>query len=398
MMGNGSRITMQRNRKVTLPPGYSQLHWMRLTQSGQDLSGLRGGPKRRLIPMDEVALHNTEDDCWSVLDGRVYNLTAYLKFHPGGVATVMMSAGADCTALFNENHAWVNGHSMLEKCYIGDLDPDSVDAGEDSSAAASPFALDATHWRPFKLLMKQRVCEMTYKFTFELPPGKKLGLEIPGQHLKVRATINDRVIERAYTPTSKFSQMGSFDLVIKLYPDGAMSSFLETLSVGATVEMLGPHGAIGYPAPRTVTRGSKTVQSEATHLVLLAGGTGITPMLQLVRAVFERSEDTATRVTLLYASRSLAFAIALEQLEPLANMFPARFTLHHFLSQASPDDAKQLGAFTIGRLDGAALAQHVPHATDGVAAFLCGPPDFEDAVRQSLETALGFGDHQIHQF
>jgi cytochrome-b5 reductase len=87
---------------------------MRLTQSGQDLSGLRGKPKRKNIPMDEVLQHNTEDDCWSVLEGKVYNLTPYLKFHPGGVHTLMMSAGGDCTALFNEYHAWVNGHGMLE--------------------------------------------------------------------------------------------------------------------------------------------------------------------------------------------------------------------------------------------------------------------------------------------
>lgn len=45
---------------------------------------------------------------------QVYNITPYLKFHPGGVADLMMGAGGDCTALFSEYHAWVNGHGMLE--------------------------------------------------------------------------------------------------------------------------------------------------------------------------------------------------------------------------------------------------------------------------------------------
>lgn len=45
---------------------------------------------------------------------QVYNMTPYLRYHPGGIADLMLSAGGDCTDLFNEKHAWVNGHSMLE--------------------------------------------------------------------------------------------------------------------------------------------------------------------------------------------------------------------------------------------------------------------------------------------
>lgn len=45
---------------------------------------------------------------------QVYNMTPYLAYHPGGIADLMLSAGGDCTDLFNEKHAWVNGHSMLE--------------------------------------------------------------------------------------------------------------------------------------------------------------------------------------------------------------------------------------------------------------------------------------------
>ncbi|RQM30707.1 hypothetical protein B5M09_006925 [Aphanomyces astaci] len=69
---------------------------------------------RRNISREEIAQHNTEHDCWTILDGKVYNLTPYLRYHPGGVGKLMLSAGGDCTTLFNESHAWVNGHGMLE--------------------------------------------------------------------------------------------------------------------------------------------------------------------------------------------------------------------------------------------------------------------------------------------
>lgn len=124
---------------------------------------------------------------------QVYNITPYLKFHPGGVADLMLGAGGDCTALFNEYHAWVNGHGMLEvrfgasveygscvftvktrgkqKCYIGELDPDSVAS---SDAAYSKHALDVKEWRAFRLAFKQTVSKSTIKLTFELPERKTL--------------------------------------------------------------------------------------------------------------------------------------------------------------------------------------------------------------------------------
>ncbi|KAH7461349.1 hypothetical protein PRNP1_013276 [Phytophthora ramorum] len=390
----GCPTMIQRRNKVALPPGYSQLHWMRLCQSGQDLSGLRGGPPRRAISMQEVNRHSTEDDCWSVLDGKVYNMTPYLKFHPGGVADLLLSAGGDCTDLFNEKHPWVNGHSMLEKCYIGQLDPESVVA---KSTAESRYALDKTQWRAFTLAFKQTVGHQTVKFTFELPGNKLLGLETPGQHLKVRAKINGHMIERAFTPTSKFTQPASFDLIVKVYPDGIMSSYLDGLAVGATVEMLGPQGVLGYPEAAVVTVGGQQKLTNVRHVVMIAAGTGIAPMLQLVRAVMENSKDSA-KITLVDCNHSLAHIIALTQLEPLANMFIDRVKIHHVLHEASDKDSQELGSFRTGkRLDKAMLAEMLPKASPEVAAFHCGPPAFDEAVGTMLKD-IGFKDSQVFMF
>lgn len=108
--------------KVPFQIGYSHMDWLKLTRTHPDLAGLKGQSNKRLIPLSEVKQHNTVDSMWTVLKGRVYNITPYMKFHPGGVDMLMKAVGKDCTALFNKYHAWVNAEFMLEKCLVGILE------------------------------------------------------------------------------------------------------------------------------------------------------------------------------------------------------------------------------------------------------------------------------------
>ncbi|KAI3663969.1 hypothetical protein L6452_45202 [Arctium lappa] len=108
--------------KVPFQIGYSHMDWLKLTRTHPDLAGLKGQSNKRLISLDEVKQHQTEDSMWTVLKGRVYNITPYMKFHPGGVDMLMKAVGKDCTALFNKYHAWVNAEFMLEKCLVGILE------------------------------------------------------------------------------------------------------------------------------------------------------------------------------------------------------------------------------------------------------------------------------------
>lgn len=55
------------------------------------------------------------------IQGKIYNITPYLKFHPGGVRELMRGAGRDATKMFMDAHAWVNVHYMLDKCLVGFL-------------------------------------------------------------------------------------------------------------------------------------------------------------------------------------------------------------------------------------------------------------------------------------
>jgi len=108
-----------RRAKVPFEKGYSQMDWLKLTQTHPDLAGLKGSSNRRFISMDEVKQHKSEGDIWTVLKGRVYNISPYMKFHPGGEDMLMKASGKDCSALFNKYHAWVNAEFLLEKCLVG---------------------------------------------------------------------------------------------------------------------------------------------------------------------------------------------------------------------------------------------------------------------------------------
>ena len=116
--------------------GFSQQDWLRLTRAPREnlaLAGLQGAEVDRLrdvlgrsggrkIPLEEGARHKSEDDVWMALNGKVYNVTRYVKFHPGGVDWLMRGAGTDATKLFNKYHKWVNVDFMLQKTFLGFLD------------------------------------------------------------------------------------------------------------------------------------------------------------------------------------------------------------------------------------------------------------------------------------
>ncbi|KAI3425565.1 Cytochrome b5 heme-binding domain-containing protein [Psidium guajava] len=108
--------------KVPFEKGYSQMDWMKLTRTHPDLAGLKGQSNKRLISMEEVKQHQLDGSMWTVLKGRVYNISPYMKFHPGGVDMLMKAVGKDCTSLFNKYHAWVNDEFLLEKCLVGVLE------------------------------------------------------------------------------------------------------------------------------------------------------------------------------------------------------------------------------------------------------------------------------------
>eukprot|EP01017_Pseudomicrothorax_dubius_P025263 TRINITY_DN2709_c0_g2_i1.p1 TRINITY_DN2709_c0_g2~~TRINITY_DN2709_c0_g2_i1.p1 ORF type:complete len:291 (-),score=66.59 TRINITY_DN2709_c0_g2_i1:101-973(-) len=69
--------------------------------------------------MEEVNAHNADTDAWIVINGKIYDVTKYLNYHPGGKPKLMLGVGRDGTALFHQYHPWVNAHFILEKYQVG---------------------------------------------------------------------------------------------------------------------------------------------------------------------------------------------------------------------------------------------------------------------------------------
>ncbi|MCJ1359256.1 MAG: hypothetical protein MMC33_009257 [Icmadophila ericetorum] len=114
------------SRKVLLSPGHSPLDWAHLTTDPPTPTFLRGAnipPQLIRVPPSLLKYQNGRKgrDAWSTWHGKVYNLTPYLDFHPGGRGELLRGAGkvGEAERLFLEIHPWVNWENMLSKCLVG---------------------------------------------------------------------------------------------------------------------------------------------------------------------------------------------------------------------------------------------------------------------------------------
>ncbi len=151
----------------------------------------------------------------------------------------------------------------------------------------------------------------TSSYRFKLPSPKAiLGLPI-GQHISIGAPLpqpdgTTKEIVRSYTPISGDHQPGYFDLLIKSYPQGNISKMMASLVVGKTIRVRGPKGAFVY-TPNMVR-----------HFGMIAGGTGITPMLQIIRAIVRGSAaGDRTQVDLIFANVTPQDILLQEDLDAL---------------------------------------------------------------------------------
>lgn len=198
------------------------------------------------------------------------------------------------------------------------------------------------------LIEKEQLSHDSYRYRFGLPSNEHvLGLPI-GQHIHLIATIDNELVIRAYTPVSSDDNVGHVDLVIKVYrrgvhskfPNGGkMSQFVDDLQLGDRIAFKGPTGKLQYQGSGQFAikklRKDPPVTVTATTVNMIAGGTGITPMLQLVREVLKRKETDRTRLALLYANQTEGDILLRKELDALAAAHPEQFKVWYTLDVAN---------------------------------------------------------------
>jgi cytochrome-b5 reductase len=229
-------------------------------------------------------------------------------------------------------------------------------------------------------------------FTFSLQPGHSLGLAV-GQHilLRVEDDGDSQHTVRQYTPVSPLDSSDSFQIAIKLYADGRMSHHVRKWVVGSTALWRGPFGNLHYSP------------NKYSHVGLLACGSGITPMIQVIRAIVE-NEDEDTFVRLVYTCRNQHDIMLKELLDGWTSHW--NFSVLYALSRASSErvdaDAGSIrygDRVHFGRVNGEVVKTEMPPSGSGRSfVMVCGTDSFTSDMTFHLTDKAQYSRDMIHTF
>ena len=288
------------------------------------------------------------------------------------------------------------------------------------------------------LIDKKILSHDTRRFTFALPhPEDILGLPI-GQHLTLQYTdtTTNKSIQRSYTPVTCDTVPGTFSLVVKVYrplppkfpKGGSMSQHLDDLKIGQTINIKGPKGHVEYLhyGKLKVKPLGKPLQTRyAQSICLLAGGTGITPMMQLLKAYVKRrkrererknkknttnvcnytgshitlsfpslsllsrsiltsphaDKNSNIRLKLIYANQTPDDILLRDELDNLQKQFPTRFSVWYTVDRVDDrNNEQQSWKYSVGFINKKMIQEHGCFLDDGngksskTQFFMCGPP------------------------
>ena len=206
---------------------------------------------------------------------------------------------------------------------------------------------------------------------FDVPEElKELFAFKPGQHLTLRVPIGGEDVRRNYS-LCVAPQDGELKVTVKRIEGGLFSNWAnENLKPGDAIEVMPPHGSFTWDFDPAAAR----------HYVGFAGGSGITPVISLIKTALRTEPES--RFTLFYGNRDSQSVIFLEELGRLKNRFMGRLEVHHFLAEEFEDIELFNGMLDRAKCD--ELLETLVDPADIDSFFICGPGPMMDAAEAAL--------------
>jgi ring-1,2-phenylacetyl-CoA epoxidase subunit PaaE len=217
---------------------------------------------------------------------------------------------------------------------------------------------------------------------FDVPAGLRETFTFTaGQYLTLRTFVGDADLRRSYSicsaPGERVLMVG-----VRLLPGGAFSGWaLANLRAGASLDVLPPLGRFFVALD----------PAERRHFLFVAAGSGITPMLSLLKTTLAR--EPHSRCTLIYGNRRVASTMFRDSLAELKNRHLARFAAHYVFSREEQDAPLFNGRIDTSRM--ASFLQTLVPAASVDEAFVCGPAGMIDSVPAAL-TGASLADERVH--
>lgn len=259
--------------------------------------------------------------------------------------------------------------------------------------AEAPSALHADHFMPLPLRSARFLSKDTKELVFDLPEDHKIGGKTAFMVLFKHTNEDGKDIIRPYTPISAPETVGSATFVIKSYPNGKMTQFLHHLKDGDQIECKGPIQK--YDLQPNMHK----------KIGLLGGGTGITPLFQILQEIANDPKDT-TKVDLFYGSNTPEDVLIKEEVEALIAKKPGQLKVTYFASKADDDWKGEKGFITKEFLE----KNLFKASEENVKVFVCGPPPLYKALSGNKKSPsdqgeltgalkdLGFKKEQVFKF
>ena len=237
--------------------------------------------------------------------------------------------------------------------------------------------MSGLHFHPLAVREVRADTDDARVVTFDVPPALRGAFRFePGQYLTVRRRLDGQDVRRSYSICAAAGE--ALRVGVRKVQGGVFSTWLhDTLKAGDTLEVMQPQGRFG------AALAGLTGSTAPVHVLAVAGGSGITPILSILRTLLEQVPQA--RCTLLYGNRSAASTMFKEELEDLKNRHLTRLAIHPVFSREQVDSPLHAGRLDRERV-GLFLRTLVdPRGVDH--AFVCGPHALNDEAEAALLAA-----------